>query len=117
LIAQLAAKALVKSFADLYRLDQSTLERPRAVWGRNRRRTCLKQSRASKNNDVWRLIYGLGIRHVGERGAEVLAGLFGSVEAIEEASVEALQEARTSALSSPYAIRQWFDEPRNRGAS
>ena len=46
----------------------------------------------SKRNDVWRLIYGLGIRHVGERGAQVLADHFGSIEAIERASLEELQQ-------------------------
>jgi DNA ligase (NAD+) len=113
LISQLTAKGLVKSFADLYRLDHSTLESLERM-GKKSAANVLKQIERSKNNDIWRLIYGLGIRHVGERGAEVLADHFGSVEAIEEASVEALQEAPDIGPVVAVAIRQWFDEPRNR---
>ncbi len=52
-------------------------------WARSPRPRCWAQIEKSKANDVWRLLYGLGIRHVGERGAQVLADHFGSVEAIE----------------------------------
>jgi DNA ligase (NAD+) len=74
----------------------------------------LSEIERSKSNDIWRLIYALGIRHVGERGAEVLADHFGSIDAIETASVEALQEASDIGPVVAVAIRQWFDEPRNR---
>ena len=50
-----------------------------SAWGRSRRRICIEQIERSKTNDVWRLINGLGIRHVGERGAQVLVDHFGSV--------------------------------------
>jgi DNA ligase (NAD+) len=68
----------------------------------------------SKTNDVWRLLYGLGIRHVGERGAQVLADNFGSIEAIESASREELERVREIGPVLAAAIRAWFDEPRNR---
>ena len=45
----------------------------------------------SKANDVWRLLYALGIRHVGERGAQVLADHFGSIDDIERATLEELE--------------------------
>ena len=45
----------------------------------------------SKSNDVWRLLYALGIRHVGERGAQVLADHFGSIDAIENATLDELR--------------------------
>ena len=113
LIAQLTAKGLVKSFADIYRLDQATLEGLERM-GKKSAANVLKEIERSKSNEIWRLIYGLGIRHVGERGAEVLADHFGSIEAIEKASIEALQEASDIGPVVAEAIRQWFDEPRNR---
>jgi DNA ligase (NAD+) len=68
----------------------------------------------SKSNEVWRLLYGLGIRHVGERGAQVLADHFGSIEAIEGASLEALQQVREIGPVLAASVRSWFDEPANR---
>ena len=50
-------------------------------WARSRRPTCSAEIDKSRGNDVWRLVYGLGIRHVGERAAQVLAGAFGSIDA------------------------------------
>ena len=40
------------------------------------------QIERSKTREFWRLIYGLGIRHVGERGAQALAGAFGTMDAL-----------------------------------
>ena len=74
----------------------------------------LSEIEKSKANDVWRLLYGLGIRHVGERGAQVLADHFGSVAAIRDASLEELQTVREVGPVLAEAVRTWFDEPRNR---
>ena len=68
----------------------------------------------SKSNDVWRLLYGLGIRHVGERGAQVLADHFGSVDAIETATLEELEQVREIGPVLAASVRSFFDEPRNR---
>jgi DNA ligase (NAD+) len=113
LIAQLTSKGLVKSFADIYHLDQPTLEGLERM-GKKSAANLLKEIARSKGNEIWRLIYGLGIRHVGERGAEVLADHFGSVEAIEEAPIEVLQQAPDIGPVVAEAIGRWFDEPRNR---
>jgi DNA ligase (NAD+) len=113
LIAQLTSKGLVKSFADVYHLNQLTLESLERM-GKKSAANLLKEIERSKGNEIWRLIYGLGIRHVGERGAEVLADHFGSIEAIEKAPIEVLQQASDIGPVVAEAIRQWFDEPRNR---
>ena len=60
-----------------------------------------------------RLIYGLGIRHIGERAAQVLAEAFGSVAALTAASVEQLQATPEIGPVLAEAVRSWFDEPRN----
>ena len=69
---------------------------------------------ASRNAELWRLIFGLGIRHVGERAAQVLARAFGSMEALGGATVEALQNTPEIGPVLAASFRAWLDEPRNR---
>ena len=113
LVGQLCEKGLIKSYADIYRLDQPTLENLERM-GKKSAAKVLSELEKSKSNDVWRLLYGLGIRHVGERGAQVLADHFGSVDEIERASLEALQQVREIGPVLAASVRSWFDEPANR---
>ena len=79
LAEQLIAKKMVRDVADLYSLkldDLAALERMAEKSAAN----VLGQIEASKSRDLWHLIYGLGIRHVGERTAGILARHFGSLE-------------------------------------
>ena len=59
------------------------------------------------------MIYGLGIRFVGERTAQFLAEAFGSMDALMEASEEELQEVNEIGPRVSAAIREFFDEPKN----
>lgn len=113
LIWQLCKSHLIKSYADIYSLDAATLEGLERM-GKKSAAKVLAEIDKSKSNDVWRLLYGLGIRHVGERGAQVLADHFGSVEAIENASLETLQQVREIGPVLAASVRSFFDEPRNR---
>ena len=113
LIWQLCKNGLIKSYADIYFLDAHTLENLERM-GKKSAAKVLAEIEKSKTNDVWRLLYGLGIRHVGERGAQVLADHFGSVEAIETASLEELQSVREIGPVLAASVRGFFDEPRNR---
>lgn len=113
LVGQLCEKGLIKSYADIYSLDQATLENLDRM-GRKSAARVLSELDKSKSNDVWRLLYGLGIRHVGERGAQVLADHFGSIDAIERASLDALQQVREIGPVLAASVRSWFDEPANR---
>ena len=113
LCALLCDHDLVHSYADIYRLDAEKLEAlPRM--GKKSAAKVLSQIEKSKSNDVWRLLYGLGIRHVGERGAQVLADHFGSVDAIESATLEELEQVREVGPVLAASVRSFFDEPRNR---
>src|ERR1700730_6547945 len=88
---QLIAKELVRDVADLYSLkldDLASLERMAEKSASN----VLSQIEASKSRDLWHLIYGLGIRHVGERTAGILARHFGSLERLGSATVEELDD-------------------------
>jgi DNA ligase (NAD+) len=112
LIAQLTTTGLVKSIADLYQLTAESLEKLERM-GKKSAAKVIAEIEKSKRNEVWRLLYGLGIRHVGERGAQVLADHFGSVDAVRQASHDELQQVREIGPVLAEALRTWFDEPRN----
>lgn len=105
---------LVSDFADLYHLKEKreeliALER----MGTKSADNLLKQIEDSRSNDIDRLIYGLGIRHVGERTAKILAGAYDSIDALMQASESDLAgifEIGTVVASS---IAEWFREPRH----
>jgi len=69
---------------------------------------------ASKKLPLERVIFGLGIRFVGERTAQFLAEHFGSMEALMNASQEELEEVNEVGPRIAESIREFFDEPTNR---
>ncbi len=113
LIDQLVEKGLVRDAADLYHLTAETLENLERM-GKKSSAKLPKQIGESKTRDLWRLLNGLGIRHVGERGAQILANDFSSIAALRDASLEQLQEAKDVGPVMAEAVRNWFDQPSNR---
>src|SRR3954454_17911413 len=113
LVNQLTERRLVKSVADIYRLtkqDLLSLER----MGDKSAQNVLDEIEASKKLPLERVIYGLGIRFVGERTAEFLAEHFGSLDAIMKAGEEELQEVNEVGPRIAKSIVEFFQEPRNR---
>jgi len=91
LVSQLVDQGLVRSVADLYTLSHEQLaglERMAAKSAEN----VLAALERSKSRPLDRVLYGLGIRHVGARVAEILAEHFGSLDALREATEEELAE-------------------------
>lgn len=89
IVNQLVDMKLIKDYADIYYLkldDLKSLERMAQKSASN----LLSAIGKSKSNDLHRLIYALGIRHVGEHSAWVLAGRFGSIEKLSKASTDEL---------------------------
>ena len=113
LVAQVIAAGLVKDYADVYALTAEKLEQLERM-GKKSASKVMLQIDKSRRNELWRLIYGLGIRHVGERASQVLARAFGSMEAIAGATIEQLQETQEIGPVLAESVRSWFDEPRNR---
>ncbi len=111
-IAQLIAGGLVVSYADVYRLTAEMLE-PIERMGRKSAANLVEQIERSKTRDFWRLIFGLGIRHVGERGAQALAGAFGTMDALLSASKEQLQAVPDIGPVVAAAVREYLDQPHN----
>ena len=109
---QLIEKKLVRDVADLYSLtleDLVSLERMAKKSATN----VLNQINASKTRDFWHLIYGLGIRHVGERTAGILAREFRSLTKLSKASVEELDAVHEIGLTMAQSIHDWFADPGN----
>jgi DNA ligase (NAD+) len=113
LIDQLVERGLVKDVADLYFLNAPALENLERM-GKKSSAKLLEQIERSKTNELWRLLNGLGIRHVGERGAQVLADHFASVDALMTASLEELQQVREVGPVMAASVRSWFDAAENR---
>ena len=126
LIDQLIDRGLVTDFSDLYHLEASQLENlvvtprePRSERAVPRKlgkvgRNVVEQIARSRNNDLSRLIYGLGIRHVGEKAAATLARRFRTMDALLSAPIEALQTTPEIGPVVGASVRTFADEPRNR---
>jgi DNA ligase (NAD+) len=113
LVNQLTERGLVKNVADLYRLtkdDLLTLER----MGEKSADNVLKEIADSKKLPLERVIYGLGIRFVGERTAQFLAEHFGSLDAIMDASAEELEEVNEVGPRIAESIVEFFADEHNR---
>jgi len=91
IIDQLVDRGLVKHFADLYTLKADGLVGLERM-GEKSSENLLAAIEQSKSRGLERLLAGLGIRHVGGRAAEVLAGHFGEIDALAAAGVEELTE-------------------------
>ena len=90
-VQQLVDSGLIHTAADLYSLhgeDVAKLDRMGAKSAEN----LIRAIERSKGNDLSKLIYGLGIRQVGEKAAKVLSSHFKTFDALEAASVEELTE-------------------------
>jgi DNA ligase (NAD+) len=113
LVAQLIEKGLVKNVADIYDLtkkDLLSLERFADKSAQN----ILEEIENSKKLPLERVIYGLGIRMVGERTAQFLAEHFGSMEALASAGVEELQNVGEVGPKIAESIAEFFSIPANR---
>jgi DNA ligase (NAD+) len=110
---QLTERGLVKNVADIYKLtkaDLLSLER----MGDKSAQNILDEIENSKKLPLERVIYGLGIRMVGERTAQFLAEHFGSMEALETAGVEELQDVNEVGPRIAESIVEFFSIAANR---
>jgi DNA ligase (NAD+) len=112
LVEQLVEKKMVADVGDLYRLkleEVAALERMAEKSASN----LMAQIEASKARDLPHLIYGLGIRHVGERNAGILARHFRSLERLSKASVEEIDDIHEIGMTVAQSVRDWFDDAGN----
>jgi DNA ligase (NAD+) len=113
LVDQLLEKRLVEDYASLYRLERETL----AALDRMAEKSAsnlLEQIDKSRKADLARVTYALGIRFVGEKTAELLADACPRMGMLMEATEEELQRVHEVGPRVAAAIRQFFQQPRNR---
>jgi len=113
LVAQLTDRGLVKNVADIYKLTKENLLSLERM-GEKSAQNILNEIENSKRLPLDRVIYGLGIRFVGQRTAEFLAEHFGSMDALEHASVEELQNVDEVGPRIAESIAEFFSIPANR---
>ena len=112
LINTLVDNGMVKDVADLYSITQSdisNLERK----GEKSGAKLIEEIEASKAHGLQRLLYGIDIRHVGERYAKLLANHFRSIDRLAEASVDELDDIHEIGLAVAESVYEWFRDPRN----
>jgi len=112
LIHTLVDNGMVKDVADLYSLtvdEIANLERK----GERSARKLIDQIEASKTRGLQRLLYGIDIRHVGERYAKLLANHFRSIDRLAEASVEELDDIPEIGLAVAESVYEWMRDPKN----
>lgn len=108
-----AREALIGSVADLYRLTKPQLTSLERV-GAKTAEALLAQIERSKNAPLQRVLFGLGVRYVGERTAGLLAEHFGSMQALEAATATELEAVNEVGPRVAQAIVEFFAEERNR---
>ena len=112
LVEKLVDLNLVKTVADVYdlKLEQiAELERMAEKSATN----LINQIEASKQRGLQRLLYGLDIRHVGERYAKILARAFRSIENLQKATVEELDQIHEIGQTVAVSVFNFFSNPRS----
>lgn len=113
LVAQLVGRGLVQDVADLYTLklaEVASLER----MGEKSAQNFLDGVEASKQRDLWRLLFGLGILHVGAGVAKALGRAFPNLDEIFAGSELQLNDIEDVGDVIARSVVQWHEDPRNR---
>ena len=113
LVNQLTDRGLIKNVADIYKLTKADLLQLERM-GEKSAQNVLDEIEASKKLPLERVIYGLGMRFVGERTAQFLAEHFGSMEALMNANQEELLEVDEVGPRIAQSIAEFFQEAKNR---
>ncbi|AFL99840.1 MULTISPECIES: NAD-dependent DNA ligase LigA [Desulfitobacterium] len=108
-IYQLLEAGLIKDAADLYALEYDPLVQLERM-GKKSAENLLKAIEDSKERGLASLIFGLGIRHVGEKAGKILAQKYGTMEELERAGVEELQEIPDVGPAMAQSVAQFFQQ-------
>jgi len=117
IVHELLARGLVKDVADLYRLrfeDLKPVFAPKAKKEESLGATALLAGiEKSRQRELRRLLFALGIRHVGDRAAALLARHFGNLDRLAEASVEQIDDIYEIGPTVAQSVHDWFHTPSN----
>lgn len=110
LVETLVETRMIKDVADIYWLKMADI----AALERKAEKSAVKlieQIEASKTRGLQRLLYGIDIRHVGERYAKILANHFRHIDKLAQASVEDLDAIHEIGLTVAVSVHEWFRDP------
>lgn len=113
IIDQLFDRGLIRDCADLYKLAPEQLE-DLEKFGKKSAQNLVNAIQVSKENELWRLLHGLGITHVGAQVAKDIARHFKSLQAISEAGVEDLEAVDGVGSVVAQSVVEWFSNDANR---
>jgi len=112
LVNQLVTQDLVHSVADVYRLTAQTLAGLERMGGKSAANLVAEIDK-SRSAELWRVLHGVGIRHVGEGVAKALGRAFGSMRTLRAASVEQIEAVPDVGTVVARSVRAFLDDPRN----
>jgi DNA ligase (NAD+) len=113
MVTQLVNAGLLRDVSDIFQLDAEKLSRIERT-GEKSIRNLLEAIERSKTRPLWRLIFALGILHVGETSSRELANYFGNIDALMQTSADELQRIPDVGEVVGASIHQFFQEPHNR---
>ena len=109
IIGVLLEKKMISNIADIYDLkfeDIASLKKNGKKFAQN----LIDSINASKENDLYRLITALGIRHVGVKAAKILAKQYGNIDKLSEATIENLSQVEEVGPIVANSIREFFEQ-------
>lgn len=112
IVENLMKNGFVKSPADLYELSAQDIASMEKM-GEKSAGNLLNALEKSKSNQLSRLLFAFGIRHVGQKASKVLAEHFGSMDAILEASPLEMMAIRDIGDATSESLRSWLDNEKN----
>jgi DNA ligase (NAD+) len=112
LIAQLIAAGYIHDLADVFTLQKDQLLQLERMADKSAQNVVDSVARA-KTPTLARLIYALGIRHVGERTAELIAERFGTLQNVRAATLEEISGVHDVGPVAGAAVREWLDDEYN----
>ena len=111
-VNQLFDRSLISGIGDLYQLEKDNLL-DLEKFGEKSADNLINSIEASKGNEVWRLLHGLGIPHIGAQSAKDLVRHFKSIQAISTADEETLESVDGIGAVVAEALHAWFNEEAN----
>lgn len=109
-VEQLFNERLITSIDDIYRLEKEQLL-PLERMGEKSATNLINAITLSKSNSLEKLLFGLGIRHIGAKAARILAMSFGTMENLQNATYEALVEIDEIGEKMAEAVVHYFAQP------
>ncbi len=112
IIEQLLERGLIENAADLYYLKPTDIAEMDKL-GEKSAANLIGALERSKSNPLYRLIFGLGIRHIGEKAAKLLAAKYKTIDKLKAAKVEDLTEIADIGEKMAVSVVEFFTEPQN----